>query len=139
MFKTGVEIQDSLKVSEDIYAGDEISGNTVTQRSDGRYKTVLDWDDRFDVLIDKLRPVLFDWNDRDDDEYHHIGLIAQEVEKEMHALGLEDCIVHTSESGEKSIAYSEVSTLLLKKVQQQQKKIDALEERIARLEALIGG
>lgn len=122
-----------------VYVEQDVSCAGLIQRSDARYKTVLDWDDRFDVLIDKLRPVLFDWNDRDDDEYHHIGLIAQEVEKEMHALGLEDCIVHTSESGEKSIAYSEVSTLLLKKVQQQQKKIDALEERITRLEALIGG
>ena len=121
------------------YVEQDVSCAGLIQRSDGRYKTVLDWDDRFDVLIEKLRPVLFDWKNRDDDEYHHLGLIAQEVEKEMHALGLEDCIVHTSESGEKSIAYSEVSTLLLKKVQQQQTKIDALEERIARLEALIGG
>ena len=132
-FRYGVEIIEDLKV------GGEIECQSLTQTSDVRRKSVLDWDDRFDVLIDKLRPVLFDWKERKADDYHHIGLIAQDVEKEMRALGLEDCIVHTAKDGEKSIAYSEVSTLLLKKVQQQQTKIDALEERIARLEALIGG
>lgn len=124
--------------SKDVYIAWEMSARTVTQRSDARLKDRLEWDDALDSLLDRLEVVKFRWKESDDME--HVGLIAQDVEEQMERLGISDMFVKDGgEEGYKELNYTELSVLLLKKVQDQQKHINDLENRLARLEALVEG
>lgn len=127
-----------MRVETDLYVNGDMSALTVTQRSDARLKDRLEWDDALDSLLDRLEVVKFRWKESDGME--HVGLIAQDVEEQMESLGISDMFVSQSgEEGYKELNYSELSVLLLKKVQDQQKHINDLEERLARLEALVEG
>lgn len=131
-------ISGSLYCSQSVYVYLTMSARTVTQRSDSRLKDRLEWDDSLDSLLDRLEVVKFKWKESDGME--HVGLIAQDVEKQMESLGISDMFVsETGEEGYKQLNYSELSVLLLKKVQDQQKHINDLEKRLARLEALVEG
>ena len=76
-------------------------------------------------IINKLKPVSFDWIESGQKAY---GLIAQEVEEVLPE------VVHTSESNIKSIGYSQLISFLIKSVQQQEFIIADLKERIQILE-----
>lgn len=131
-------ISGSLYCSQSVYVYLTMSAQTVTQRSDSRLKDRLEWDDSLDSLLDRLEVVKFKWKESDGME--HVGLIAQDVEEQMESLGISDMFVSQSgEEGYKELNYSELSVLLLKKVQDQQKHINDLETRLARLEALVEG
>ena len=79
-----------------------------------------------------MDPVTFTWG-KNQSIYsgRDIGLLAQQVEK------VAPEIVRTSESGIKSMKYERVVPLLVGSIREQQKKIESLEERIARLEEII--
>lgn len=127
-----------VRVETDLYVTGDVSALTLTQRSDARLKDRLEWDDALDSLLDRLDVVKFKWKESDGME--HVGLIAQDVEEQMEDLGISNMFVsETGEEGYKQLNYSELSVLLLKKVQDQQKHINDLEARLSRLEALVEG
>ena len=121
-------------VIRSVYAVGNVSAGNVINRSDERQKNIKAWDQRYDQLISRLTPILYDWRNSRTDNKTHIGLGAQTVERELKRLGIENSsIVHQEENGEYALNYTELSVLLLKKVKDQQTQIDAL---TARLEAL---
>ena len=83
----------------------------------------------FDI-IDKLVPVSFDWKET---KQHSYGFIAQEVQEICPEL------VSVNDNGMLSLNYTAIIPHLVHKVQQQQKQINDLEARLARLEAIING
>lgn len=119
------------------YFNTTISAQTVTQRSDARLKDVVEYDERYDNLIDRLDVKTFRWKDEADDV--HVGLIAQDVQKELDELGIEDSGIVSHKGDYLGLNYSEIAMLLIRKVQQQQKRIDELEARLERIERLLNG
>jgi hypothetical protein len=68
-------------------------------------------------IIDKLKPVSFNWKESGQLSY---GLIAQEVEDILPS------IVHTKTDGLKTVNYIEIIAILLQAVKEQQKQINKL-------------
>lgn len=120
------------------YFNTTVSALTVTQRSDARLKDVVEYDDRLDGLIDKLDVKTYRWKDGDDNDIH-VGLIAQEVQKALEDLGIEDSGIVSTRSDYLGLNYFEIAMLLIRKVQAQQKRIDELESRLERIERLLNG
>ena len=115
-----------------------VTANYVGSTSDERLKNVLEWDERYDELIDYIEPIRFTF--KDDSKKEHIGVSAQKVLSLLDDLGITDSgIIRGSEDTFYSVAYNELTTLLIGKVKRQQKKIDELEARISRLETLMEG
>ena len=105
-----------------------ISGSNYFTGSDERLKTnvqpitnALD-----DVLA--LRGVTFN-RVSDESQETHVGFIAQEVEQVLPE------VVHTDHEGYKSVAYANIVSVLVEALEEQQKQIEALEARLAALEA----
>ncbi len=88
-----------------------------------------------DVLkkLDNIRGVKFEWNENDDSLIQtapgaHIGIVAQEMEKEFPELVLKD------DKGYGAVDYSKLSAVLLEGIKEQQKEIEELKDRIEKLE-----
>ena len=137
------------------------SVNAVNVSSDGRLKK--DISDDFSKLEDfftLLRPVSYKLKS-DEDEKIHMGFIAQDVEEALEVSGIDpdtfafltkDEVDPESESAEAfddgvsyGLGYTELialNTHMLQKqksiIDEQQKKIEDLESRLAKLEALLG-
>lgn len=75
--------------------------------------------------IMRLRPVSFRWNAEDGSATPHLGFIAQEVE------GIFPELVSTDAKGMKAIAYSAFVPAIVSAVQEQQKRIEAIELKLA--------
>ena len=82
-------------------------------------------------IIDELKPVSFDW--KKDGTHVSAGFIAQEVQEILPEL------VFENDKGMLSLNYTGIIPHLVHKVQTQQKQINGLETRLARLEATING
>lgn len=120
--------------------------STITQASDERLKNLYPYDDKYDTLLDVLEPILFTWKDRPNGS-KYVGLGARKTAEQIEELGIEKSGfvgIGTDDKGEEvyGIDYSELSVMLLHKVQKQQKEIDTLKtqladvlERLERLEA----
>ncbi len=122
---------------DSVYVDGALSAQTVTQRSDEHWKNIEEWDDRYTELLDDLEPIVFRWKDSEDQK-QHVGLGARHTKALLEKHGLEDSgFVHVTDEDEYSLVYSELTVMLLKKVQEQQKTIDALEKRLERLELLL--
>lgn len=106
--------------------------------SDERKKNISEWDDRYDEIIDDLEPIIFTWKDEADDGRKHVGVSAQKTEKALHDRGITDSGIVTG-GGKKTytVAYNELTALLIRKVKQQQKQIDELSGRLSRLEQIV--
>lgn len=79
----------------------------------------------------KLKPVSFIWkNDPENDL--KFGFIAQDVEKVLN-----DVVYRNEKTATKGIAYTEIIPVLTGAIQEQQKQIESLEARLAKLEKLI--
>ena len=103
-----------------------------------RLKNVLDWDERYDRLIDQIEPIRFTF--KDDNQKEHIGVSAQKVLSLLDDLEITDSgIVEGSEDTFYSVAYNELTTLLIRKVKKQQSEIKSLQERLERLEKIVEG
>lgn len=106
-----------------------VSGNLTVagaySQSSIRYKkNIEDLEDRTEDVM-SLRPVRYELKDNDKKD---IGLIAEEVAEIFpEVIGYKDGEVN-------SIDYSKLSVVLLQQVQKQQSMIDALSERITKLE-----
>ena len=105
-----------------------ISGGTVTidgsltETSALRYKeNVQDLEDSSKVM--QLRPVTFDWKK---DQKHDIGLIAEEVAE------LYPELVETN-GDITGVKYTKLTALLIKTVQEQNARIEKLENQISTL------
>lgn len=109
--------------------------------SDARLKDFLPYNEAYDRLIDRIEIKLFRWREAiRRDTGVHIGVSAQELQRAIEAEGIEECtLVHENndEDHTLSVNYIALNTLLIRRVQQQQKRIDDLEARLARLEALV--
>lgn len=73
------------------------------------------------ALVQQLEGVLYN---RIGHTAEEIGVIAQQVEKFVPQL------VHTDDSGLKSVAYANAVALLIEAIKEQQDQIDALKERL---------
>lgn len=72
----------------------------------------------------------FDWNDKQDTyEGHDVGVLAQEIEAIMPE------VVTTRENGYKAVKYEKIVPLLIEAIKEQNKAIEDLKQRIAKLEA----
>ena len=73
-----------------------------------------------------LRPVRFNWKDSGEED---IGLIAEEVDEQI-----KDLVIYNKEGNPDGVKYEMVSLYLLEAIKDQQKRIIALEEKIAQIE-----
>ncbi len=119
-----------------------LSESYITALSDIRFKEVID---RFTLNIEQIAAaslIHFTWKDRENDHSVHAGGIAQEWQKI-----LPEAVVET-EDGKLAMDYGVIGVAsaisLARKVQSQQREIDALkaknealEKRMARLERLL--
>lgn len=120
-----------------LYIDDELSALSVTQRSDERLKNIWQWDERYDTIIDNIEPILFTWKTGRDTKAKHIGVSAQKLQAALSTAGITDSGMVTDVENQLAVNYNDINMLLLKRVQEQQRKIDDLEARLARLEALL--
>jgi len=115
----------------------ELQGNgTSTFSSDERLKKNIQTarngylDD-----VEKLRVVKYNWHTDDDLTAKELGLIAQEVEQVFPGLVVEDSVPLGDVQNPKAIKTSVLPYILLKAIQELSAKNDALEARLAALEA----
>ena len=101
---------------------------TITQGSDARVKeNIVEIDDCLGK-VKEMRGVYYNRTDINT-EVTKVGVIAQEVEKVLPELILEN-----EEDGLKSVAYSELTAVLINAVKEQQVMIEDLKSRIEQLE-----
>jgi len=109
----------------DLDVGGDISGTSVVETSDIRWKeNITNYDNALDKLM-KIRGVNFDWKrneniHRNFSEGNQIGVIAQEIEKIIPEL------VKTDDEGYKLVSYSKLTVVLIEAVKEQQKMIEEL-------------
>lgn len=122
------------------------SSKTINQASDEHLKNIYPYEDKYDELIEALEPISYTWKDHPDGA-RYVGLGARKTKTLLEKLGVENSgfvDVHKEEDKEDvySIDYSELSVMLLHKVQQQEKRIKELENTLSdvlkHLEALEG-
>ncbi len=120
----------------------------VSVSSDDNVKTYKAWDDRFDTILDKVEEQAFTYNEGTSGRTH-LGYSAQELEEAVLDAGLTlkdfACVIidkaYTDEDGNEvpeiySIRPMELIPLISRKVKQQAKVIESMEERLAKLEEL---
>ena len=101
---------------------------TLTQNSDARTKeNVVEISDCISK-VKAMRGVYYNRTDFNTD-VTKVGVIAQEVEAVLPELVLE-----SPETGLKSVAYSELSSVLINAIEEQQEIIEDLKTRITKLE-----
>jgi len=105
-----------------------IKASAIDYNSDERLKQNITDIDLSEGSLLKLRPVTYFWNEAGKKKGGNVqlqyGLIAQEVEKFL------PNIVSTDHEGYKSVNYNELIPLLLKTVQEQDKKIGELQREM---------
>ena len=88
-------------------------------------------------FINKLRPVSYRWNTGVDNDVHY-GLIAQEAEQAIRALGKTEktsIVTHDEATDRYGVRYSELISPLIKAVQQLYSRIIGIESDVAKLNA----
>lgn len=120
---------------DDAYIRTELSAQTVTQRSDETLKNIREYETAYDDVLDELEPISFTW--KEDDTSQHVGLGARRTRQLLEEHGIDNAGFVVDRNDIYSINYSELSVMLLKRVQDQTKQIKDLSERLERLEALL--
>jgi hypothetical protein len=101
---------------------------TLTQNSDIRKKeNIIEIDNCIDK-VKAMRGVYYNRNDFNT-EVTKVGVIAQEVEKVLPEL-----ILESPDDGLKSVAYAELTAVLINAIKEQQETIEDLKTRINKLE-----
>lgn len=108
---------------------------TLVQISDERLKDIQQWDTRYDDIFPKLSVIDFLWNSGDANR-HHIGFSAQQIQRVLDELGIRDSGLVT-DNDTPAIEYNGIVALLVKRVQEQEKKISELEKRLEKLERMM--
>jgi len=107
-------------------SGNLSASGSVTANSDIKLKKNINTIDNALDKVLNLRGVEFDYIESGE---HNIGVIAQEVEKVLPDL------IHTSEDSDiKSVAYGNLTAVLIEAVKELKKENDALSARIQSLE-----
>ena len=114
-----------LGVGTASYFGNSITSTNFISTSDQRLKTNVEDVTDATAKISQLRPVYFNWIDKEIDEVRHCGVLAQEVEEVD-----TDC-VRTDPNDKKSVDYQHLFMLLLKSHQELRAEFDALKEKLA--------
>ena len=123
------------------YKWSAVYASTATiQSSDRKQKYNVNYDiDRFVKIFDHLKPASFKLKDGQSGRTH-LGMIAQDVEEAMKNLGIDSmdfaAFIKEKVDGEYlyGLRYEEFIPILIAKVQDQQKQIDELKERVSDLE-----
>jgi hypothetical protein len=110
----------------------KINGNlavtgTITQSSDQRLKKNITPIKNSLSRIQQVSGVTYDWTNNPTDSSEQIGFVAQELEKVFPQL------VKTDEKGMKSVAYANMTAVLLQAIKEQQQQIDELKKAISDL------
>lgn len=104
---------------------------TLTQSSDFRLKKNIQTISNTSQKIDQMRGVYFDWKDENHNQNQQIGFIAQEVEKVFPQL------VETDVNGYKSVAYANITAVLVEALKEQNKRIEYLEKELLHIKSLV--
>ena len=113
----------NLSSSGNNLAGDFTATGDITAYSDKRLKRNVETISNPVDLVNCLRGVNFEKDGR-----HSTGVIAQEVEEFLPE------VVHTDAEGMKSVAYGNISGLLIEAIKEQQKTIEHLQKQITDLQ-----
>lgn len=113
-------------------SGNAILTGTLTQNSDIRLKKNISGIEGALAKITQLRGVTYNWISSSKDTTQQIGFIAQELEKVFPQL------VKTDEKGMKSVAYSNITAILVEAVKEQQRQIDDLIKAVEELRKKAG-
>jgi hypothetical protein len=105
------------------YTGSFTATGDITAYSDARLKRNVETISNPVDLVNCLRGVNFEKDGR-----HSTGVIAQEVEEFLPE------VVHTDAEGMKSVAYGNISGLLIEAIKEQQKTIEHLQKQITDLQ-----
>ena len=108
-------------------AGNATLAGTLTQNSDVRLKENIV---PLQNSLDKVRNIsgyTYNWKDSTRDKSQQVGFIAQELEKEFPQL------VKTDEKGMKSVAYANMTPILVQAIKEQQQQIDELRREVEEL------
>ena len=116
-----------------------VNGTAVT--SDRSLKEdIKELEEKHLAFFRSLRPVQFKYKDGESGRTH-TGFIAQEVEDAIHEAGMTNqdmaVVVIDQESGRHYLRYEEIIAVQTQVIQNMQKKVDSLEARLAKLEALL--
>lgn len=116
-----------------------VNGTAVT--SDKNLKEdIKELEEKHLAFFRCLRPIQFKYKDGESGRTH-TGFIAQEVEDAIHEAGMTNqdmaVVVIDQESGRHYLRYEEIIAVQTQVIQNMQKKVDSLEARLAKLEALL--
>jgi len=106
------------------YTGDFTATGDVTAYSDQRLKRNVETISNAVDLVNCLRGVNFEKDGR-----HSTGVIAQEVEEFLPE------VVHTDAEGMKSVAYGNITGLLIEAIKEQQQTIENLQKQISDIQS----
>ena len=110
------------------------AANDITAFSDERVKTNLQ---KIEGALDKVSNIngytftRTDYTSENDKDKRHVGVIAQEIQKVLPEL------VHEDDKGMLSVAYGNMTALLIEAIKEERQKREVLEERLLRLEKLL--
>ena len=130
----------SSKQYKNVY-GQNLYVNGTAVSSDRNLKEEIEGlDERFEEFFKLLKPARYKFKEGTSGR-KHTGFIAQEVEEAAHEAGLSDqdiaVVVTDPESGQYYLRYEEIIAVQASVIQNMQKKVDSLEARLAKLEALL--
>lgn len=113
-------------------AGNIYATGTITP-SDAKFKTNINPIGSALNTVTKLHGVSYNWKteefkDKGFSEGTHYGVIAQEIEKVL------PDVVRTDPNGDKAVAYNEIIPILIEAIKEQQKTIEAQQNKIDKLE-----
>lgn len=111
--------------------GNALLAGTLNQSSDWRLKNNIQPINNVLQKINEVRGVYFNWKDENRSQNKQIGFIAQEIEKVFPEL------VNTDSKGFKSVAYANMSAVLLEAIKEQNQRINALERELSEIKTLL--
>lgn len=112
------------------------SGEAITSWRGAKH-SIEELDDRYETLLDNLRPVRFKYNDGESDRYH-TGYILDELKDAMDKSNIDSSdfaayCVRDKETGEGGIRYEEIISLNTWQIQKLKSRVAELENKIALL------
>jgi hypothetical protein len=122
----------TISISSYQLNADSISANEFTTTSDQRFKQNIEPVQNALPLIDQLNPVYYNWINKQtlNKDHKELGFLAQELEKVI------PNVVKTNSDGYKSVAYANLTSLLVAGMKEQQQTIHNLQNQINELKQL---